>query len=272
MVAAVCLLALVGGAVPALAMNIRGTGGDDTLRGSAVGDWIDGKVGNDRLFGLGGGDILIGGGGADRVSGGAGADRLLLRDDVRDSAACGPGRDTVIADRQDAVKSDCEVVRRPSSPTPQPPTPLPPPPPPPPPAPPPPPPISAGSYKGATQTGNFVFFDVLESRGVRGWRVNDVRRPCDSGGFFIYGGIDLGTYTIPIQTNGQFVLEYDYSTTITWDENGDQSPARAHNRIVGFIQGQSASGTVLSTFTFTREGHEYHCSNGNESWTASRVQ
>jgi hypothetical protein len=264
-------------AAPAVAVNVVGTNGSDVLRGTVSGDWINGKSGNDRLFGLGGNDILTGGPGTDFLDGGAGSDRLLLRDGVRDRGTCGPGRDTVVADRIDVTKRDCEVVLRPDfkpPTTPPPPAPRPPPAPPPPPPPPPPPaaiPVSPGSYKGATQTGNFVFFDVLENRAVRGWRVNDVRRPCDTGGTFIYGPVDLGNFSMAINQDGQFSTEGDYNTTIVWDENGDKSPAQAHYRIAGVIQGTAASGTILSTFSFARDGRQYRCSNGNETWTANRV-
>lgn len=251
-------------AVPAAALNVLGTNGNDVLRGTKAGDWINGKRGNDRIFGLAGNDILTGGPGADYVDAGAGSDRLLLRDGVRDRAVCGAGRDVVVADQVDIVRFDCEVVSGPSEPNPQPPPPLPPPPPPPPPA-----SVTPGSYKGQTQSGNFVFFDVLENRTVRGWRVNDVRRPCD-GPLFIHGAIDLGPYAEPIDRDGRFVTEYDYSSSIV-NEKGEPTPAQGHVRIAGIVQGSSASGTVLSTFQFVLDGHPFRCSNGDERWTANRL-
>ena len=131
--------------------------------------------------------------------------------------------------------------------------------------------MDAGSYKGATTSGNFVFFDVLPDRRVKGWRVNDVRRPCDQPGFYIYGPIDVGTYAAPVDRDGRFPIEWSYDTSIVWDENGDETPAKAHNRIAGYVQGSSAAGTVLSTFEFDRDGRHFRCSNGDESWTASRL-
>src|SRR5687767_6054296 len=95
-------------ALPALAKTIVGTNGPETLRGSKKGDRISARGGNDRLFGLAGNDVLDGGPGRDHVDGGAGSDRLKIRDNARDTAVCGPGRDTVIADRLDVVRSGCE--------------------------------------------------------------------------------------------------------------------------------------------------------------------
>jgi Ca2+-binding RTX toxin-like protein len=43
--------------VPALALNVLGTQGDDILRGTATADWINGKAGDDRMFGLSGDDM-----------------------------------------------------------------------------------------------------------------------------------------------------------------------------------------------------------------------
>lgn len=117
--AAVVLAAVV--ALPALALNITGTRGNDTLRGTAKADKINGKAGNDRIFGVAGNDTLIGGAGRDHVDGGPGNDRLVIRDGVRDTAACGTGRDTVTADTADTVGANCENILRPTPPTPPPP-------------------------------------------------------------------------------------------------------------------------------------------------------
>ena len=128
--------------------------------------------------------------------------------------------------------------------------------------------VTPGSYKGQTQAGNFVFFTVSTNRTVNGWRVNDIRRTCN-GGFYIYGAIDLGSNSaLPIDAAGRFSSQVNYDTTINWD-TGDVTPAKAVFKISGLVQGSSASGTVLSTFDFDRNGSHYTCSNGNETWTAN---
>ena len=117
---------------------IRGGAGDDCLEGGAGGDVLDGDGGNDRLngglgrdrlYGGPGDDVLTGGlgddylaggpgndtlkpgPGRDRVLGGPGNDTILARDGTRDSIDCGPGLDTVTADRADRLRG-CERVRR----------------------------------------------------------------------------------------------------------------------------------------------------------------
>jgi Ca2+-binding RTX toxin-like protein len=86
----------------------EGTRGDDTLTGSGRQDVIIGKAGNDRLGGLGGDDTIVGGPGRDRLSGGRGDDTINSRDGARDTADCGPGWDTVVADTNDVVPASCE--------------------------------------------------------------------------------------------------------------------------------------------------------------------
>jgi Ca2+-binding RTX toxin-like protein len=80
-----------------------GDTGSDTIDGGPGADWIEGDEGSDRL---------TGGPGADHLFGGPGDDTIIARDGVRDSISCGPGHDTVVADRIDVVARNCERVRR----------------------------------------------------------------------------------------------------------------------------------------------------------------
>jgi Ca2+-binding RTX toxin-like protein len=88
----------------------------DVIRGSAGADVLEGGPGDDRLYGRGGGDALLGGTGSDRLAGDAGND-LLIGDPPQgdgyytpiirlghDRLDCGPGRDSVRADRRDTVR------------------------------------------------------------------------------------------------------------------------------------------------------------------------
>jgi Ca2+-binding RTX toxin-like protein len=64
------------------------------------------------ICGLAGDDTIDGNGGRDRLFGESGNDRFLARNGSFDVIGCGPGRDTVIADRIDLVGPDCERVSR----------------------------------------------------------------------------------------------------------------------------------------------------------------
>lgn len=80
-----------------------GTSADDRLRGNAT---------DDRVCGFDGDDSITGGSGADGLYGGYGKDALRSVDGIIDVVGCGPGPDTVVADRGDLVGVDCERVRR----------------------------------------------------------------------------------------------------------------------------------------------------------------
>lgn len=87
--------------------------GNDVVYGGAGNDVLLGQAGDDRLVGGPDIDILVGGGGRDLLDGGDGNDTLDAHDDgYRDTIRCGPGRDSVAADRFDRVGADCERVVR----------------------------------------------------------------------------------------------------------------------------------------------------------------
>jgi uncharacterized repeat protein (TIGR01451 family) len=89
----------------------RGTAKADQLRGTAYADMLDGRAGRDHLFGYAGNDILIGGPGKDIIDAHTGNDTIYARDKTRDVVRCGPGRDTVTADKIDRL-TNCEKVSR----------------------------------------------------------------------------------------------------------------------------------------------------------------
>lgn len=85
--------------------------GDDSLAGGAGNDQLASGGGADRLSGGDGDDVLRGGSGRDSFSSGAGRDRIEAADGTAERVLCGPGRDTVTADRADRLYG-CERVRR----------------------------------------------------------------------------------------------------------------------------------------------------------------
>jgi hypothetical protein len=79
------------------------TPGGGTIVGTRDPEHICGRRGPDRINGKGGGD---------RIDAGAGRDVVFSRNVRRDFIRCGPGDDTVVADRMDAVARNCEHVRQ----------------------------------------------------------------------------------------------------------------------------------------------------------------
>jgi Ca2+-binding RTX toxin-like protein len=72
--------------------------------------WI--RTNDDLLCGLGGNDVISGGPGSDRIFGEEGNDTIVTQDGVFDMVGCASGTDTVRADANDLVGSDCERIER----------------------------------------------------------------------------------------------------------------------------------------------------------------
>lgn len=112
--------------------GLFGKGGDDVLRGLGAADFLDADSndannvrgsGNDTVSGGAGADSIYGGPDSDALSGGRGNDFIndgryrdngapTTGDNAKDAIDCGPGKDTVRAERIDAVSDDCEKVTR----------------------------------------------------------------------------------------------------------------------------------------------------------------
>ena len=82
----------------------------EAVFGSDQGDTLSGGDAANQLYGLEGNDRLFGGRGQDYLRGAEGDDRLNSADGVLDSDDCGPGIDTVYADRVDSIDPSCESV------------------------------------------------------------------------------------------------------------------------------------------------------------------
>jgi Ca2+-binding RTX toxin-like protein len=95
--------------------QINGTSNAEEIRGLEGSDEISDGLGADSVYGGIGGDNLIGTASdtsVDRFYGGSGEDIFQPRDvpAVKDMVSCGPGTDTVYADKADVVGGDCEQV------------------------------------------------------------------------------------------------------------------------------------------------------------------
>jgi len=83
--------------------------GADVLSAGAANDLLSGDQGNDTLDSGAGNDDVRGGDGADTIRAGDGDDKVGAADGVADTVDCGPGNDSVTADRADQL-TDCEQV------------------------------------------------------------------------------------------------------------------------------------------------------------------
>jgi hypothetical protein len=91
--------------------RLAGSSGKDRLTGGKGDDKLTGGRGNDRLGGGAGKDTIASGSGKDSVTAGSGNDTINAVDGVRETIDCGPGKDTIRADRRDRLKG-CEKVTR----------------------------------------------------------------------------------------------------------------------------------------------------------------
>jgi Ca2+-binding RTX toxin-like protein len=88
------------------------------VRGGEEEDTQTGNPSSNPLVGGPGEDYIDGAGGSDDLRGGNGRDAIRARDGLRDAVRCGAAADFVIVDRDDVVRSDCELVDRGGRPTP----------------------------------------------------------------------------------------------------------------------------------------------------------
>jgi Ca2+-binding RTX toxin-like protein len=123
LVVLVVLLCSAGTALAALPLivgtnsgeQINGTKSAEEIRGLEGSDEISDGLGADLVYGGIGADNLIGTASdtsVDRFYGGSGGDIFQPRDvpAVKDMVSCGPGTDTVYAEKADVVGGDCEQV------------------------------------------------------------------------------------------------------------------------------------------------------------------
>jgi Ca2+-binding RTX toxin-like protein len=169
----------VGASAPStIGRTIVGDNRANDLYGTAGNDRLVGRGGDDDLYGRAGNDVIIPGPGQDDVYAGAGNDRILAADGQHDDISCGPGTDTVVADRIDDVHPNCENVRL-VGPTTSPPT--------------------GTSPISSAEAGRIAAAHV-------GGRVDDIERENDYGA---YWEVDVyapqGEYTIYVSAAGQIV-------------------------------------------------------------------
>jgi hypothetical protein len=116
---------------------------------------------------------------------------------------------------------------------------------------------SAGSYKGATQEGNFVFFTAGGDRTISGFRANDLSENCGGGGT-LSGSISWTDLTIPIAGDGSFLAQNSWSGSET---DGNIEFTSETWKVTGqFTSATSVNGTIALADEFNYQGSHYSCS------------
>src|SRR5207302_1420596 len=93
-------------------------------------------------------------------------------------------------------------------------------------------PATPGSYQGATQNGNFVFFTLTANRTITGFRVNDLPETCDPFGLRLFGAIDFGNDVFPVNADGRISIEGTWSGSY---KQGDAEWTNYYTKITGFF-------------------------------------
>jgi hypothetical protein len=146
-----------------------------------------------------------------------------------------------------------------TAPAPTPPTPPPPPPPPAPPA-------QPGHYKGlSSQLTNFEFDVTSDGISVTHLVTGQINEGCNPGGTLSGGDLNFGESTIPITADGTFTIDTSYQGKV------DEDPSTGHLTIIGHFSGNSATGTLSDTVSFSHGGIQYSCGSGLQTWNVTRI-
>ena len=126
-------------------------------------------------------------------------------------------------------------------------------------------PITAGSYKGATQEGNFVFLTVRGDRTVSGFSANNLSLNCDPGGE-LSGSVSWGTLTFPVGSDGTFLAQDTWSGS---DVQGDVEYTNQSWKVAGtFSNPTTISGTINFHLELNYQGTHFSCSTA-VTWSAT---
>lgn len=126
-------------------------------------------------------------------------------------------------------------------------------------------PVSSGSYQGATQEANYVFFSVNGSRMITGFRVNSLTENCN-GDVYLQGSVNWSDQAFPIAVDGTFDAEYSWSGSETV---GDTEYTAETWKITGrFTTATTETGTISIADELNYQGTHYSCS-GSVTYSAT---
>jgi hypothetical protein len=126
-------------------------------------------------------------------------------------------------------------------------------------------PVSAGSYQGATQEGNYVFFTVTSNRTITAFRTNSLTLNCVDGSY-IEGSLDWGSQAFPIADDGAFVAQYAWSGS---QVNGSIELTAETWKLTGtFAAATTLNGTIALAEELNYQGKHYSCS-GSVTFSAT---
>jgi hypothetical protein len=117
----------------------------------------------------------------------------------------------------------------------------------------------------SSQLTNFEFDVTSDGNFVTHLVTGQINEGCSPGGSLYGGDLNFGTATIPIAADGSFKIDTDYQGKV------DEDPSTGHLTIIGHLSGNTATGTLSDTVSFTDNGTQYSCGSGLQTWTATRT-
>jgi hypothetical protein len=136
----------------------------------------------------------------------------------------------------------------------------------------PPPPVRPGHYRGMTSQNERFEFDVTpDGTTIARLVTGQINESCNTGFRLYWGRLDFGTDTIPISADASFTTDFTYQDTILIEGDPVRYPTSKHVTISGRFSGDTASGTLLVSTSFTYKGTQHSCTSNPQTWTATRT-
>jgi hypothetical protein len=121
-----------------------------------------------------------------------------------------------------------------------------------------------GSWQGATQEGNYVYFTVTPAGTITQFRTNSLTESCN-GGLELSGGVSWGSQEWTIGSDG--TVSAGYSGAVPPSSDGVEYTAETW-KLTGTFTTATMSGTLALSDDITYQGNSYSCS-GSVTFTAS---
>jgi hypothetical protein len=131
-------------------------------------------------------------------------------------------------------------------------------------------PAIPGHYSGKTSQNETFDFDVTSAgTAITSLRTGQINQSCSPPAYISGGRLDFGSNTYPIAADASFTIDVTYPGTVSG--GGQTATTTTHVVIAGRFAGQTASGTLIKTLTFTLFGTNYTCTSNPQTWNVTRA-
>ena len=110
----------------------------------------------------------------------------------------------------------------------------------------------------------FAFDVSADSTRITGLRTGQINQSCDPPDYYLHAG-NLTNWSGPVAKDGTFTFLSAGATTVGGE------PATKTTKITGTVANGTASGTIRIDVVWPHNGITYTCTNGNQTWSATKV-